>query len=154
MAKGVRPAATAAALAAMVLAAAPVPAAGPVHPGGCRILVHDGLPLDSLTRDVVQGIFLGDVRFVGQVRVVPFTYGEGTAAERKFVTQCLGMTASAFRLNWVRLVFREGIAPPRNAYNTAAMLAVVDTTPGAIGYLVTDEGGMPPLPPRVRLLHY
>jgi len=148
MAKGVRSVA-AAALAAMVLAAAPAPAAGPVQPGGCRILVHDGLPLDSLTRDVVQGIFLGDVRFVGQVRVVPFT-----AAERKFVTQCLGMTASAFRLNWVRLVFREGIAPPRNAHNTAAMLAVVDTTPGAIGYLVTDEGAMPRLPSGVRLLHY
>ena len=154
MAKGVRAAATAAVLGVMFLAAAPAAAAGPVHADACRILVHDGVPMDSLTRSVVEGIFLGDIRFVGQVRVVPFTYGEGSAAERDFVTQCLGITAPAFRINWVRRVFREGIAPPRNASTTATMLGAVDSTPGAVGYLAPDSAETPHLPPRVRLLHY
>jgi len=157
MAKGVRAAATIA-LAALVLAgwtlaAVPAPAAGPARDGGCRILVHDGLPMDGLNRKVVTGIFLGDVRFVGQVRVLPYTYEEGSAAERDFVERCLGVTATAFRLNWVRLVFREGIPPPRSVNNSANMVAVVDSIPGAVGYLDPD-GDAPRLPPRVRLITY
>jgi len=156
MAKGVRVVATAtvAALAAVLAAAVPTPAAPPGPSGACRVLVHDGVPADGLTRKVVAGIFLGDIRFVGQVRVLPYTYGEGSAAERDFVEQCLGMSASAFRLNWVRLVFREGIAPPRNVNTTATMLTVVDNTPGAVGYLDPDGGEVPHLPSRVRMVTY
>jgi hypothetical protein len=153
MPKGVRALAMAA-LAALVLGAAPIPAAGPVRAGQCRILVHDGLPLDGLNRKVVTGIFLGDVRFVGQVRVLPYTYDEGSTAESDFVQRCLGVTATAFRVNWVRLVFREGIPPPRSVNTAANMVAVVDSVPGAIGYLEPGGGELPPLPPRVRLITY
>jgi len=154
MAKGVRVAATAWALVAALLAVAPVVAAEPARAGECRVLVHDGLPLDGLTRKVVTGIFLGDIRFVGQVRVLPITYGEGSAAERDFVEQCLGISAPAFRLNWVRLVFREGTAPPRSVNTTANMVAVVDTTPGAVGYLDPDGDDPPRLPARVHVVDY
>lgn len=154
MAKGVRVAAALAAVIAGAVMAAPTPAAEPGHSGACRILVHDGVPLDQLTRKVVAGILLGDIRFVGQVRVVPYTYGEGSPAEREFVEQCLGMTASAFRVNWVRLVFREGVPPPRSVNTAATMVAVVDSTPGAVGYLDPDLDEVPRLPPRVRMVTY
>lgn len=153
MPKGVRAAVTVA-LAVLVLAAAPTPAAGPARGVECRILIHDGLPLGGLTRKVLTGIFLGDVRFVGQVRVLPYTYDEGSAAERAFVEKCLGITATAFRLNWVRLVFREGIPPPRSVDTAANMVAVVDSVPGAVGYLDPDAADLPRLPPRVRLIAY
>jgi len=118
----------------------------------CRILVHSSLKASDVPYATVKGIFLGEVRFVGQERVIPFTYQEGSAAEREFVEQCLGLTAEAFRIHWVRLVFREGVPPPRQVDSTRAMVAAVGATPGGVGYLTSDAGPAPSLPPEVRLL--
>jgi hypothetical protein len=152
MARGLRVAAAFATVIAGI--AVPATAAEPGHPGPCRILVHDGVSLDLLTRKVVAGIFLGDIRFVGQLRVLPYTYGEGSPAERNFVEQCLGMSPSAYRLHWVRLVFREGLAPPRGVTTATSMMAVVDTNPGAVGYVDPDLAPMPRLLPRVHMVTY
>lgn len=146
MAMGVRTVAMACGFAAVVLM---VPVA---EAADCRFLAHASLKADDLPYQTMKGIFLGEIRFVGQVRVVPFTFEEGSEAERLFVEGCLGLTAEAFRVHWVRLVFREGVPPPRQVESPRGMVAAIAATPGGVGYLPPDRGSAPNLPPEVRLL--
>jgi len=148
MAKGLRGAAAAFAFAVLALTA---PMAGAAE---CRVLVHGALKAGDLQGATVKGIFLGEIRFVGQLRVVPFTYEEGSTAERRFVDRCLGLTPEAFRVHWVRLVFREGVPPPRQVGSAVAMPAAVAATAGGVGYLPVDGAAVPDLPSQVWLLTY
>jgi hypothetical protein len=141
MARGVRTsprrarapwAAAAALLAALALQAAPARA------GEIVVVVHDGVPAQSLTAQDVKRILLGDRTFIGETKLHVMGYLRDDPVADAFLKAVLGMSANAYRRYWVKEVFRSGRLPPRNVAGARAVLRHVAEEPGGIGFVPAE----------------
>lgn len=100
------------------------------------MIVNSRGPLIGLTREDVRAYYLGERRFAGKEHVEVLHLPEGRVKDA-FLTGAVGTTAKAYKLHWVKRLFREGGALPRVVPDAAAMIGSVEAQPATIGYVPT-----------------
>lgn len=120
--------------AAMCLGAAVAVAVAPVHAG--EVIAH---PSVHLTMSEVRDVFLGEKQFAGSIRLVPI---DNTVVQSEFLAKVLQTDERKYAARWLRKSFREGLAPPTRKASDAEVIEFVNSTPGAVGYVVKKADGV------------
>ena len=102
--------------------------------GGFVVVVEKSVPIESLSPQQLQQIFLGTVERVNGIDVAPVLLREGDPLQIAFEKSIFGQ---AFDLEeyWVAQKIKLGTPPPRKARNWALVVAYVQRNPGFIGVL-------------------
>ena len=98
------------------------------------VIVNASGPLLNATGKEIKSIYLGEKRFEGKIKVVPFNYKEGTVKD-KFIKEVAGKLGKEYKLYWTRKIFQSGIAPPKILYTPRELINAVRANRGGIGYL-------------------
>jgi ABC-type phosphate transport system substrate-binding protein len=110
-----------------------------VAPSACSagaVIVNDQLEVHPHD---VRDIFLGEKQLANGVKLVPV---DNTAAQERFLAKVLQTDAQKYAARWVRKSFREGIQAPAVKGSDAEVIALVKSTPGAIGYVAQAPPGV------------
>ena len=110
--------------------------ATPVSADELAVVANPRSGIDTLSHDEVINIFMGRARqlssgITAQPIDLPATQAEKTNFYRLLVNKDLAEINSY----WARLHFSGRIHPPMVAKNTANVIEIVASTPGAIGYI-------------------
>ncbi|GMR05227.1 MAG: hypothetical protein BMS9Abin24_021 [Thermodesulfobacteriota bacterium] len=124
----------------IILLVAVLSSAPDLYAGTIAVIVNEAGPLTLISRVEVKDIYLGNLRFKDNVRVLPLNYREG-AVKGAFLSSVLGMRPKEYRRYWMTKSFQEGIILPKPKKNYRDIIAQVKRTPGAIGYLPESELG-------------
>ena len=116
---------------ASLVAAASLPAAADVY-----LIANPGV---QLTAEEVRDVFVGDKKFAGSVKLVPF---DNSAAQAQFLQKVLGMDADRYNLIWAKKEFRDGLNRPAVKATDLEVVAGVRSTPGAVGYVTSAPSGV------------
>ena len=96
-------------------------------------------PNTSVTISDIREIFLGEKQFAGSVKIVPV---DNAAAQADFLGKVMKMDAAKYSTSWTKKSFRDGLSPPAVKSGDAAVLNYVKSTPGAIGYVISQPGNV------------
>lgn len=86
----------------------------------------------TVSADDIKSIFLGDKELAGSVKIRPL---DNSSAKDEFLLKVLQMSSLRYESLWMKKSFRDGISPPAERATDEEVLALVKSTPGAIGYL-------------------
>lgn len=117
----------------------------PVHSrvhaqNGIVVIGHAGL--EKIDVGTVQRIYTGRVVAISGVSVNPVNATSGSPVRSRFLTAYLNQDEDRYVAYWtVRRYIGKGV-PPKELASTADVIAYVQTTPGAIGYI--DETSLSP----------
>jgi ABC-type phosphate transport system substrate-binding protein len=103
------------------------------------VIVNDKAPVQSVTAKDVKEIFLGEITFWGDLKIVPVGYVDGAAVETDFLERVVRVTENVYKTYWIKRIFREGGTPPRKVGSAAEALTAVARTPGGIGFVYASE---------------
>lgn len=108
--------------------------------GGVVVIGHPNLPgLDVRT---LEKVYTGKIIEVNGIAVTPVNADSGSAVRSRFLQVYLHEDEDKYTAYWiVRRYIGKG-APPREISGSAAVIAFVKSTPGAIGYI--DESDVVP----------
>lgn len=98
------------------------------------IIVNANGPLVHISASDIRDIYMGEIKFVQGIRILPIHYPEGHVKDI-FLSQVLGQSSKAYRLHWTKKVFQEGLTLPAIKSNPREIVELVETQPGAIGYV-------------------
>jgi ABC-type phosphate transport system substrate-binding protein len=113
--------------------------AGVVRAEDLVVIVNDKAPVKSVTAKEVKEIFLGEMTFWGDLKIVPIGYVDGAAVETDFLERVVRVTENVYKTYWIKRIFREGGTPPRKVGGAAEALATLARTPGGIGFVYASE---------------
>jgi ABC-type phosphate transport system substrate-binding protein len=100
------------------------------------VIVNSGNTVASLsTRDVASLFLKKKTQWDGGARVVPVVLPDAAAATAAFDRQVLNRTAAALRAYWQQEIFSGRSVPPAEKASDEDVVAFVQKTPGAIGYI-------------------
>jgi len=111
----------------------------PARAGEIAVVVSDRAPVQTLTPEQVRAVYLGEHPFWGKVRIFPVAYSENAPIMQAFLARVLGMDVNAYKVWWIRRIFRDGDVPPTRVGSTAEALRVVASHPGGIGFVEADQ---------------
>ena len=106
--------------------------------GEVFVVVNPGV---RLTAADVRDLYVGEKQFSHGVALVPV---DNLALKSTFVGRVLEMTAQRYETLWIKKSFRDAVNPPVAKASDAEVLAYVERTRGAVGYVSA-------LPPGSRL---
>lgn len=109
-------------------------AGGPAQSQSLTVIAH---PTVNLPAGEVRDLFVGDKQFAGNVKLVPV---DNLAAQHGFLMQVLHVEPVKYTTLWAKKAFRDGLTAPATKASDAEVLAFVQSTPGAIGYI--SAGGV------------
>ena len=119
-------------VAAAVMALRPAPAAAQ----GYVVVVNSANPVSSVTPDQLGRFFRKQiVRWDNGTEVVPIDLAENSAVRERFSQAVMGRSTSAMKAWWQRQIFSGRGVPPVEKASDSEVLAMVRSTPGAIGYV-------------------
>jgi len=122
-------------VAAAALALRPAPAEAQ---SGYVVVVNSANPVSSVTADDLSRFFRRQsVRWENGTDVVPVDLAESSAVRERFSQAVLGRSTSAMKAWWQRQIFSGRGVPPVEKASDGEVLAMVRSTPGAIGYVST-----------------
>jgi hypothetical protein len=126
-------------LAGLLAAAALLLAAGKARAGEVVVVAHPELPVDQLTLAELKRIYVGEKTFLGGIKLEPLDYAHPCAAADTFFEAVMGMDPPHFHGWWVKQVFHGGGIPPLMLDDAAAVLRMVASEPGAIGFVPAED---------------
>ena len=88
----------------------------------------------SLSADDIKLIYTGDKELAGSRRIRSL---DNRAAKREFLSKVLGLNADRYDSLWTMKCFRDGLTSPLVKDNDSEVIAFVQSTPGAIGYVTS-----------------
>jgi ABC-type phosphate transport system substrate-binding protein len=107
----------------------------PVHAvESIAIIVNNDGPLTHLSKAEVREIYLGEIRFVESIRIIPIHSPEGPLKEI-FLSTVIGWPSKSYKLHWTKKVFQEGLRLPPVKAHPEEIIEWVKEQPGAIGYV-------------------
>jgi ABC-type phosphate transport system substrate-binding protein len=122
-----------------VLAAVLAAAAGPAVSAGHDIVVVGHPSVPKLDLSSLQRLYTGRVVEVDGRNITVVNGLPGSTARQRFLEQVLQQDDDKYRAYWtVRRHVGKG-APPRELRDAAEVLAYVQATPGAVGYVMANE---------------
>ncbi|WP_100644091.1 hypothetical protein [Alteromonas facilis] len=111
--------------------------------GDSVVIAHPQVAQSSVNHQQLRRIFLLKQRTWDDgspISLIVFASDNNTHSE--FLRQRLKMFPYQLEREWNKLIYSGQSAPPVVATNTEDMLNIVASTPGAIGYLVTQQPAM------------
>jgi hypothetical protein len=112
----------------------PVPAQAQV-----LVIVNPGISASSLSKSELHDIFTGASNSLDRTaQVTPVLLREGSV-HTAFLSLYIGKSDSAFRAGWRSILFSGQGTMPRTLDSDADVIAFVERTPGAIGYISSDS---------------
>jgi ABC-type phosphate transport system substrate-binding protein len=93
----------------------------------------------ALSPDEAREVFLGEKQLAGPVKIVPL---DNSGAQAEFVDKVLKLDVARYRIVWAKKGFRDGLNPPALKSSDVEVIAVVKSTPGAVGYVTSPPAGV------------
>lgn len=87
----------------------------------------------SIAADDIKLIYTGDKELAGATKIKPL---DNHAAEGEFLSKVLLLNAGRYESLWTMKSFRDGLTPPAVRATDDEVIAYVQSTPGAIGYVM------------------
>jgi ABC-type phosphate transport system substrate-binding protein len=100
------------------------------------IIANNSVRDTSASKADIRDVFMGgSSNLKNGTHVVPILL-KGGAAHVEFLVLFIGRSDAGFQSNWKSLVFSGQSSMPRSVDSESAMVQYVETTPGAIGYVL------------------
>jgi hypothetical protein len=116
----------------MIIAAAAVISAWPsLALADIYVIINSTL---TVAADDIKRIYTGDKEFVGATKIKPL---DNHAAAGEFLSKVLLLNAGRYESLWTMKRYRDGLMPPAVKATDDEVIAYVQSTPGAIGYVVS-----------------
>lgn len=93
----------------------------------------------DLKPEDVRDVFVGEKQSASSGKLVPV---DNAAAQAEFLSKVIKVDAAKYATLWSKKSFREGLNPPAVKGTDAEVVAIVKSTPGAVGYVTKDPGGV------------
>ena len=105
--------------------------------GDIAVVVHPGVPVNTLTFAEVRKLLFGDRQYWGPDLRVTLVMRAPAAREREIVLRTVyQMTEAQFRQYWISKVFRaEAASGPRIVYSSEEATGLVGALPGSISFI-------------------
>lgn len=100
------------------------------------VISHPGV---ALTPAEVKDVYLGEKQFAGSVKLVPL---DNAAGQERFLSRILNLEKTKYATVWTKKAFREGLQQPSMKSGDNEIVEFVRRTPGAVGYVATNPGGV------------
>ena len=94
------------------------------------VIVNSALTVDA---NDVKRIYTGDKQLVGETKIKPL---DNRAAEGEFLSKVLLLNAVRYESLWTLKNYGDGLTPPPVKATDDEVIAYVQSTPGAIGYVM------------------
>ncbi len=125
------------ALVLVLLAGVPAPEARPGAP--FQVVVHSANPVESLSRSQLSAIFMKRIRsWPGGGEIVPVESPVRSPLRERFSRAVHGKSVAFVVRYWQRLIFAGRGIPPQELPSDAAVLDLVKSHRGAIGYISAE----------------
>lgn len=110
--------------------------AQPALAGELLVVVSSNSTVRTLDRNQVRNIFLGKVSsFPDGQAAVPVDQPELSPLRDEFYEKVANCSAAEVKARWARLAFTGRGEPPRVANGSADIKKILNSTPGAVGYI-------------------
>ena len=83
--------------------------------------------------------YLGEKEFLKAVRLMPV---DNAIAQADFLERAMDLNGKKYQTYWTKKTFRDGVQPPPVLHTDTEVLAFVQKTPGAIGYVRSPSDGV------------
>lgn len=104
------------------------------------VITNRDVPVETLDNNQVTQIFLRQVQSWPDGKTIqPIDIKEGSALRTEFYSKVTGRSPGQLRAYWARQAFTGMGVPPRQAATEEEAERLVQTTPGAIGYVGKKE---------------
>lgn len=104
-------------------------------------IVSESAPVQTLSIDDLQKIYLGKKRAVAEFPIMPVDQSETEPIKLAFLKTILHLTHAEYRTQLLKRRFQEGAVTPKFVANSTEALKTIRETPGAIGYVYQAEVG-------------
>ena len=92
----------------------------------------------TLTPREVRDLYVGEKQFSNGLRLLPV---DNLGTQGSFVSRALAMNLRRYETLWIKKSFRDALNPPLVKATDAEVLAFVELTRGAVGYVSTLPEG-------------
>lgn len=100
------------------------------------VIANKDVPVEKVDPNLVSQIFLRQVQnWPNGVAAQPIDLEEGNPLRTEFYSKVTGRSAGQLRAYWARQAFTGMGIPPKQAANANDAKRLVQSTPGAIGYV-------------------
>jgi ABC-type phosphate transport system substrate-binding protein len=128
-------------LVALLVSPAPAPADTPEL--AVRVVVNSANPVTSIRRSDLSAIFMKRVqRWADGTEITAIEPPPTSPARAQFSRSIHGKSVAYVTRYWHRVIFSGRGVPPREARSDQALMEIVRSRPGAIGYI---DPGTPPV---------
>jgi ABC-type phosphate transport system substrate-binding protein len=104
-----------------------------------KVIVHPDNPVTSVDRGFLRDAYLRKVTdWTGDGPIRPIDLAKRFSVRERFLQEVLKKTPAQLKIYWNQQIFSGKGVPPPEADSTAAAVAYVLATPGAIAYLPID----------------
>jgi hypothetical protein len=103
------------------------------------VISGKSFPPDALTLEEVKEIYRGERQLIRGVRLKPIDQRDSQPIRGNFLNKVMNFSGDEYVTYWNNRLFREGGIPPIPKNNSAEVIATVQDTDGAIGYVWLDE---------------
>ncbi len=101
------------------------------------IIGHAGLP--TLDRSTLQHIYTGKIVELQGIRVIPVNLAVGHHLRQRFLELYMQQDENQYAAYWIMRRYVGKGKPPKDLNSTAEMQRFITETPGAIGYIDSNE---------------
>lgn len=108
----------------------------------CQVVViaNRDAPVDKVAAEEVSQIFLRQTQtWSNGTAIQPIDIKEGSPLRTEFYAKITGRSAGQLRAYWARQAFTGMGLPPKQLASAEDVLKLVQSTPGAIGYVSKKE---------------
>ena len=88
----------------------------------------------NISVDDVRSVYTGDKELVGATKIKPT---DNRAAQSEFLSKVLMLNSGRYESLWTMKSFRDGLTQPTVKASDEEVIAYVQATAGAIGYVTT-----------------
>lgn len=100
------------------------------------VIAHRSAPVDKLSADQTTQIFMKQVQNWPDGQAIhPIDLKEGSPQRAEFYAKVTGRSPGQLRAYWARQTFTGMGFPPKQASSTDEAVKLVQSTPGAVGYV-------------------
>lgn len=115
-------------------------AAQTVLAGDLLVVVGEKSPLTVLDKNQVRNIFLGRIASLPDgSAAVPIDQPESSPMRDEFYVKVTNYSAAEVKARWAQLAFTGRGDPPRVSKGSSDVKKILNSTPGAIGYIEKSE---------------
>lgn len=100
------------------------------------VVTGAGSPSISMNKNQVCDVFLGKVKSLpGGINATPVDQPEFNSLREEFYSKVANKSVAQVKVSWAKLYFTGRGTPPREGADSDDVKKIVNSTPGAIGYI-------------------